>query len=75
MGDEVLYLKDSPNVKIPYIEQWVEIVAANVHVKMGDLSLKDTLQEIKKDTIGYPRCMSKHALMHVDVKTYKKQHR
>ena len=27
MGDEEIYLKDSPNVRIPYIEQWGEIVA------------------------------------------------
>ena len=47
VGDEKLYLKDSPNVRIPFIEEWVEIVA-NAHVKMGHLSLKDTLQEIKK---------------------------
>ena len=27
MGDEEIYLKDSPNLRIPYIEQWGEIVA------------------------------------------------
>ena len=47
MGDEELYLNDSPNVRIPYIEQWVERVS-NAHVKISHLGLKDTLQEIKK---------------------------
>ena len=64
MGDEELYLKDSPNVRIPFIEEWVEIVA-NAHVKMGHLSLKDTLQEIKK---GWSIDTRYHGLSRVYVK-------
>ena len=47
MGDEEIYLKDCPNFRIPYIEQWGEIVV-NAHVKTSNLGLKNTLQEIKK---------------------------
>ena len=40
--DNLMYLKSSPNLKIPYIEQWGEIVT-NTHVKSSHLGLKDTL--------------------------------
>ena len=62
MRDEKIYLKDSPNLRIPYIEQLGEIVA-NANVKTNHLGLKDILDKIKKvgqwthDIMGYQTCM------------------
>ena len=46
-GDREMYLRDSPNCRIPYIELWVDIVK-NAHVNASHRGLKDTLDEIKK---------------------------
>ena len=46
-GDREMYLKDSPNCRIPYIELWVDILK-NAHVHASHRGLKDTLDEIKK---------------------------
>ena len=43
-GDREIYLKESPNLRIPYIEQWEDIVTL-AHVKASHLGLKDTLDE------------------------------
>ena len=65
MEDKEIYLKDSPNLRIPYVEQWEEIVA-NAQVKTRHLGLKDTLQEIKK---GWSIDTRYHGLSRVYVKT------
>ena len=66
MGDREIYLKESPNLRIPYIEQWEDIVT-NAHVKASHLGLKDTLDEIKK---GWSVDARYHGLSKVYVKAY-----
>jgi hypothetical protein len=53
--DNVMYLKFSSNLKIPYEEQWEEIVP-NAHVKSCHLGLKDTLLQIQKSWSIDMRC-------------------
>ena len=46
-GDREIYLRDSPNLRIPYMKHWGDIVE-NAHVKTSHFRLKDTLNEIKQ---------------------------
>ena len=66
MGNQEIYLKESPNLRIPYIEQWGDIVE-NAHVRVSHLGLKDTINEIKKGWSVYARY---HGLSKVYVKAY-----
>ena len=65
-GDREIYLKDYPNLRIPYIEQWGDIVE-HAHVTTSHIGLKDTLNEIKK---GWSVDARYHGLSKVYVKAY-----
>ena len=66
MGNEEIYLKESPNVRIPYIEQWEDIVG-NAHVRASHLGLKEKIDKIKK---GWSVDARYHGLSKMYVKAY-----
>ena len=47
MGNQEICLKESPNLRIPYIEQWRDILG-NAHARAKHLGVKETIDEIKK---------------------------
>ena len=66
MGNQEICLKESPNLRIPYIEQWRDIVG-NAHVRARHLGGKETIDEIKK---GWSVDARYHGLSKVYVKAY-----